>query len=595
MVRGGETVTEVDTTGVSEAFQKVIESTPGLEPHQIRVALLDHGVLELTGEVRSWDDVVRVGHLAAGLEGVRGVCNDLRVPGVEQAAPPDEARVAAGRAKGELGKADVVIVGAGVIGCAVARELSRYNLNIIVLERASDICEGTTKGNNGMVHSGYDSKPGTLKALLNVRGNAMYTQWAEELDFPLDRTGSFVLAFDDEDMEYIESYRERGATNGVPGIAILTGDEARAIEPAISHEAVAALWTPSAAYIEPYEVSLALAENAVANGVRFLLNTEVLALEKNDGLWGVISSNGVLRTRYVVNAAGVYADIVARMVGDKSFTIHPRKGMLAIFDKIHQDRIRCFLGTAPKGYTKGGGPMQTPEGNPLWGPSAWDVPDREDVSVEARDFEFVLTKGLRLAAGVELSSMITYFSGVRASTYTEDFVIRPSWNAPGIVHVAGIQSPGLASAPAIAERVVQIFQELEPELSVRPGAVRRREAHRSFRHCTPQQQAELWREDPRFGHVVCRCETVTEAEVVNAIHGVVPAQTMDAVKRRTRAGMGRCQGGFCGPRVLSILARELQIKPTEVTKKGPGSYVLDSLLESRTHMHAKDEHGEKEA
>jgi len=582
MARGGETVTEVDTAGVIEAFQRVLESTPDLNPQLIRVALLEHEVLELNGELPSWDDVVRVGHLAAGVSGVQGVCNNLRTPGVEPATTPDATQVAAGRAQGSLGETDVVIIGAGITGCGVARELSQYNLSIVVLERASDICEGTTKGNNGMVHSGYDSKPGSLKALLNVRGNSMYTQWADELEFSLDRTGSFVLGFDDQDMEYLERYHDRGARNGVPGIALLSGEQARDIEPSISTEAVAALWTPSAAYVEPYEVSLALAENAVANGVQFRLNTEVLAIEKDGESWCVVSSGGVLRCRYVVNAAGVYADIVARMVGDKSFTIHPRKGMLAIFDKIHRDRLRSFLGTAPKGYSKGGGPMQTPEGNPLWGPSAWDVPDREDVSVDARDFEFVLSKGLRLAAGVELSSMITYFSGVRAATYTEDFVIRPSWNAEGVVHVAGIQSPGLASAPAIAEMVLQIFQELEPELVRRENALRRRIAHRSFRHSTPQQQAELWRENAQFGHVVCRCETVTEAEVVEAVRGAIPAQTMDAVKRRTRAGMGRCQGGFCGPRVLGILARELGISPTEVTKKGRGSYILDSPLESRT-------------
>ncbi len=582
----------MDTAGVIEAFEKVLESNPDLSPQLIRAALLDHGVIELSGQVQSWDDVVRVGHLAAGVQGVQGVCNNLRTPGVEPVGTPDAARVAAGRSKGSICETDVVIIGAGVTGCAVARELSQFKLNIVVLERASDICEGTTKGNNGMVHSGYDSKPGSLKALLNVRGNFMYTQWAEELEFSLERTGSFVLGFDDEDLEYLERYYERGVRNGVPGIELLSGEQARAIEPAISPDATAALWTPSAAYVEPYDLSLALAENAVANGAQFMLNTEVLGLEQDGESWSVISSHGVLRCRYVVNAAGVYADIVARMVGDKSFTIHPRKGMLAIFDRIHKDRLRSFLGTAPKGHTKGGGPMQTPEGNPLWGPSAWEVADREDVSVEARDFEFVLSKGQRLAAGVELNSMITYFSGVRACTYTEDFVIRPSWNAAGIVHVAGIQSPGLASAPAIAERVVQIFQELEPGLMRRPNAVRRRRAARTFRHATPQQQAELWRENAQFGHVVCRCETVTEAEVVEAVHGVIPAHTMDAVKRRTRAGMGRCQGGFCGPRVLGILARELHIDPSEVTKKGAGSYILDSRLESRTHMQSDEKEAE---
>lgn len=571
----------MDTAGIIEAFTKVLESTPDLNPQLIRVALLDHGVIELSGQVQNWDDVVRVGHLAAGVSGVRGVCNNLHTPGVEPVGPPDASRVAAGRSKGSIYETDVVIIGAGVTGCAVARELSQFKLNIVVLERASDICEGTTKGNNGMVHSGYDSKPGSLKALLNVRGNALYTEWANELEFSLERTGSFVLGFDDEDLEYLKRYFHRGLQNGVPGIALLSGDQARALEPAINAEAVTALWTPSAAYVEPYEVSLALAENAAANGVQFLFNTEVLGLERDNGSWSVISSDGVLRCRYVVNAAGVYADIVARMVGDKSFTIHPRKGMIAIFDKIHKDRLRSFIGTAPKGYTKGGGPMQAPEGNPLWGPSAWEVPDREDVSVEARDFEFVLSKGQRLTAGVELSSMITYFSGVRASTYTEDFVIRSSWNADGIVHVAGIQSPGLASAPAIAERVVDIFQGLIPGLVRRSDAVRRRSAHHAFRHCTPLRQAELWRANAQYGHVVCRCETVTEAEVVAAIHGVIPAETMDAVKRRTRAGMGRCQGGFCGPRVLGILARELGISRTEVTKKGGGSYILDSPLEMR--------------
>jgi len=265
------------------------------------------------------------------------------------------------------------------------------------------------------------------------------------------------------------------------------------------------------------------------------------------------------------------------MAGDEYYTIHPRRGTLVILDKNYKGRLVQFVGTTPANHTKGGGPTQTPEGNPLWGPSAIEVPDKEDYAVDADDIGFIMEKGFKLTKGFTMNGVITYFSGTRASTYKEDFIIEPSRKVENFIHVAGMQSPAVASAPAVADMVEDIFVKMHPGLREKADYNPYRTPPKEFRHCTPEEREALIREDPLFGHVVCRCETVTEAEIVRAIHGKVPARTMDAVKRRTRAGMGRCQGGFCCPRVIDIMARELNISPLEVTKNGPGSEMLYAL------------------
>lgn len=551
-------------------FEKALKES-GLPAEKVR-AKAEDGILTLYGEVDRWATAVDIGHMAAKLPGAVNVVVDITSPDLPKKEKRD---LAPYRALGVADRADVVIIGGGITGCAAARQLSKYKLDILVLERKEDICEGTTKANNGMVHSGYDSRPGTLKAKYNVQGNAMYTQWAEELDFKFNRTGSFVLGFTEEDRATLEKLCENGKKNGVPGIEVISGDRARQIEPGLSDAVTWALWTPTAGYAEPYEVALACAENAVDNGARFKLNCEVLDVLTEDGrVRGVLTTEGIIEAPVVINAAGVYADEIAEMAGDLFYSIHNRRGTLVILDKENKGKLHTYFGLAPSNYTKGGGPMATPEGTLLLGPSAKEVPDKEDLGVDEDDLRFVLDKAMMLTKGISPDTVITYFSGARAATYNEDFIIQNSQKVKGFMHVAGIQSPGFASAPAIAQRVEELYLELNPDAEPDPNYNPIRRCKKPFRDCNAEERRARIAENPAYGRVICRCETVTEGEILDAIHGKIPARTLDAVKRRTRAGMGRCQAGFCGARVLAILARELGKRPDEITLKGKGSEVL---------------------
>ena len=545
---------------------------------KVTFAIDDRNVITLTGRVPVWQQVVDIGHVAGKLPGTKGVVNRLDSEDYEKPERDLTAEIAAAREKGLAGEYDIVIIGGGITGCGAARELSKYNKSILVIEKASDICEGTSKSNNGMIHSGYDSKPGSLKAQMNVKGNAMYTRWAEELGFKLVRVGSFIIGFDEEDEKSIRAYCENGKKNGVPGIEVLDGDKTREIEPLISKEATCSLWTPSAAYIEPYEAVEALMENAIDNGAELMLDTEVLSMDRDgDTITDVVTSKGIIRAGCVIDAAGLYADEIAEMAGDRFYTIHPRRGTLVIMDKKTSLLTpHCYVGTAPKNFTKGGGPQRTPEGNPLWGPSAIEVPDKENLEVDEEDMHFVMEKGKKLTPGIDEKDIIRFFSGNRPSNYVEDFIIEKSEILTNFIHVSAIQSPGVASAPAIAERVENIYLSMYPDTEKKEDYNPIRKAPKPFRDCSMKEREELIAENPLYGHIICRCETVTEAEIVNAIHGKVPARTVDAVKRRTRAGMGRCQGGFCGPRVVEIIARELGIDEREVTKCGGPSNILSA-------------------
>ncbi|PKM50417.1 MAG: FAD/NAD(P)-binding oxidoreductase [Firmicutes bacterium HGW-Firmicutes-7] len=558
-------------------FYSLINENNELKKYEINAERTDQNVIHLSGEVDVWQHVIDIGHIAGSIKGIKGVVNHITAQNIKPQKKDNASLISGAKQIGIIDTMDVVIVGAGVIGTGIARELAKYDLKIALIEKNSDISEGTTKANNGMIHSGYDSKTGTLKAEMNVKGNAMYSKWAEELNFPFNRTGSFVAGFSEEDDEYLEMYYERGKANGVPGIEIISAQKAREFEPNLHHTITKLLWTPSAGYVEPYEVTEALAENAVDNGVSIMLSTEVLnIITKENNVQSVVTNKGIIQTSWVINAAGLYADEIAEMVGDCFYTIHPRRGTLVLFDKSNKGIIERFIGTPPKNFTKGGGPMQTPEGNPIWGPSAIEVPDKENVDVDQQDLDFIINKSAHLVEGISRQSVITFFSGLRACTYTEDFIIEASEKVKGFIHVSGIQSPGLASAPAIAQRVENIFIELNPSTGKKENFNPIREKPIHFRECTFKEKDELIKKDPKYAHVICRCETITEAEIIRAIRGKIPARTLDAVKRRTRAGMGRCQGGFCGPRVVEIISRELGIDPTEVTLKGNTSNVLIS-------------------
>ncbi len=558
-----------------DVFYDLLSEKSYLAAYDIRAEYTGNKVLHLYGEVDEWQHVVDIGHIAGTIKELKGVVNNIKTKNVKIKKQITSQKQSTAREMGIIGQVDVVIIGAGITGCGIARELSKYQLDVLVIEKNEDIAEGTTKGNNGMIHSGYDSKPGSLKAKLNVKGNEMYSRWAEELNFHFKRSGSFVVGFDEDDYQYIKEYYDRGYTNGVPGIQIISGDKARQIEPNLHEDITCALWTPSAAYVEPYEVALALLENAVDNGVKFMLDTEVININvENNRIKSVLTNKGMIHTRYVINAAGIYADDIAEMVGDKTFSIHPRRGTLIVFDKDNRGMMKRFVGTPPRNYTKGGGPMESPEGNPLWGPSAVEVPDKEDTSVDFEDLESVIQKGRSLIKGIDASSVITYFSGLRAADYKEDFIIEASEKIHGFINAAAIQSPGLAAAPAIAEMVERILSNIEKSLSMKEYYKSYRPKSIAFRENTREEQARLIASNPKYGRMICRCETVTEAEIIEAIHGKIPAVTVDAVKRRTRAGMGRCQGGFCGPRIVEILSRELKKPMAEITQKGKGSELL---------------------
>jgi glycerol-3-phosphate dehydrogenase len=558
------------------SFYEQVKANDELNQYDIDASIDQCNVITLEGKVDLWQHVVDLGHIAGKLGAVKGVINNLELKDKPKVKPNYLKKIEEAKEIGQIAESDIVIIGGGVSGAGIARELSKYNKSIIVVEKASDISEGTTKANNGMIHSGYDSKPGSLKQILCVKGNEMYSKWAEELNFKLNRTGSFVAGFGPEDDEYLDFYYKRALENKVPGSRMITGDEAREIDPAVSHEVVKALWQPTAAYVEPYEVAEALMDNAIVNGAKLMLNTTVVGIEtENKAAKEVFTDKGIIRTKTIINAAGLYADDIAEMVDDRFYTIHPRRGALIIFDKKLKEKTNhCFIGTPPKNFTKAGGPTQSPEGNPLWGPSALEVESKEDSGLNANDIDFILEKGMHLVEGISRRDIITFFSGCRAATYIEDFIIEASEKVDNFIHVSGIQSPGLASSPAIAERVENIYLELNPDTTKNKNYNPYRAEVKPFRECSNQEKEELIKKDSKYGTIVCRCETITEAEIVNAVHGNVPATTVDAVKRRTRAGMGRCQGGFCGPRVMEIISRELDIAYKDVTKKGEGSELL---------------------
>ena len=557
-------------------FYSELKKYNGLKGFKISATIDERRVIYLSGEVREWQQVVDIGHIAGKLPGIKGVVNNI----VSEDSPKIKAgktkEINLGRARGIIADSDIVIIGAGITGAAIARTLSKYNLRIIVVEKCSDISEGASKANNGMIHPGHDPKHGTLKAKCNVIGNAMYDQWAKELNFKLTRPGQLLVALDEDEDERLLKIYENALRNGVPQVRLITKEEALQIEPKLGVSITSALWLPTAGFVHPYEVVEALMENAIDNGTKLMLETEVVDIEvEEQAVRRVVTNRGVINTKCVINAAGLYADNIAEMVGDRFYTIHPRKGTLIIFDKKKGEvSINANISTLPSQYSKGGGNMKTVSGNPLWGPSAREVPQKDDLSVEEKDLNSVLDKVL--TTGITKKDIITFFSGLRAADYKEDFIIEPSEIVKGFIHVAGIQSPGLASAPAIAKMVEEIYLEQHPDTMENPKYNPIRPPKVCFRDLSRGEQDKLIRKNPKYGHIICRCETVTEGEIIDAIHGKIPALTLDAVKRRTRSGMGRCQGGFCGPRVIELLSRELCIPWTKVTKRGKGTEMLIS-------------------
>ncbi|MBQ6947996.1 MAG: NAD(P)/FAD-dependent oxidoreductase [Clostridia bacterium] len=474
---------------------------------------------------------------------------------------------------------DVVIAGAGVIGGMIARELSKYKLSVCLLEKKRDVSGGASKANTGIIHGGYDPVPGTLKAKMNTLGTPKLYEAAKMLNVPFKQNGSMICAFGKEEEPEIYNLYERGLINQTPDMKILTGDEARAIEPALSEEVTLVLHVPSAGIICPYKLTIAAVGNAMDNGVDFLRNFEVAHVEKKDGDFIVTNPAGRAVTgRYFLNCAGCYSDHVAELAGDCDFKIIPRSGEYLLLDKTQGGTLKHTIFQVPTNEGKGILVTPTVDGNLMAGPTALAVASPQNKENTYAGLQTVITLSKKSIPGVDFSQTITNFTGIRSSVKDGDFIIRASEKVEGLVHVAAIDSPGLTSCVAIAEYVVDILREIG--LATEPKADWNgcREDTEFFRHMSDEEKDAYIKEHPEYGKIVCRCETVTEGEIRDAIRRNPPAVDVDGVKRRTRSGMGRCQGGFCGPYVMELIAEESGIPMEDITKKGYDSVMVKGRL-----------------
>ena len=462
---------------------------------------------------------------------------------------------------------DVTVIGAGAVGCAIARELSKYELSVCVVDKESDVCEGTSKANSAIAHAGFDAVPGTLKAKLNVRGSELLPELAEKLDFEYIRNGAFVLCFDKEQIPGLEELKRRGEENGVPGIEILTGDEARAMEPNLTDEVQAALYAPTSGIVCPFGMTIAFAENAFENGAEFRLSHEVKDIKKTGTGYTVVTDRGDIETKVVVNAAGVYADKLHKLVSGEPMEISARRGEYMLLDTCAGTLVSRTIFQQPTKMGKGILVTPTVHGNLLLGPTAEDIEDKENTATTRDGLAEVRAKASLSVKNIPFKTVITQFCGLRAVGDTHDFIIKECSDAPGFVDAAGIESPGLTSAPAIAEYVRDIVAGILPLKEKQSFKDTRVGIPRVVR-MTQEQRDELIKKDPAYGTIVCRCATVTEGEILNAINRPLGATTLDGVKRRTGAGLGRCQAGFCSPRTMELIAEKLGIKTEQVRKNG---------------------------
>ena len=480
---------------------------------------------------------------------------------------------------------DVIIIGAGVTGCAVARYLSRYQGSALVLERAEDVCCGTSKANSAIIHAGFDAAHGSLMAKMNVQGNRMVPGLAKELDFPFRMNGSLVVCMSEEDMHRLLALYENGVKNGVEGLEIVDARRLHELEPNVSKNAVAALWAPTGGIVCPFNMTIALAENANANGVDFRFNTKVTGFTRGEEGWTVHTEQGDFRTRYVVNAAGVYADVLHNLVSSRKLHITPRRGDYCLLDRQVGGFVSHTVFQLPGKLGKGVLVSPTVHGNIIVGPTAIDIEDRDGTNTTAAGLEELIAKAGISVDNLPIRQTITSFAGLRAHEDHHEFVIGEAEDAPGFVDCAGIESPGLTSAPAIGLTVAELLRE-KLGLREKEDFIATRKGLLDPKSLTWDAYQALIRENPAYGQIICRCEQVTEGEIIDAIRRPLGARSLDGVKRRTRAGMGRCQAGFCSPRVMEILARELGVSQAEITKCGGASRLIvgvnkDSLEEVR--------------
>ena len=467
---------------------------------------------------------------------------------------------------------DVAVVGAGVVGGMIARELSAYKLNLCILDKAHDVATGASSANSAIVHAGFDAKEGSLKALLNVRGSELMAQTCRELGVKYKNNGSLVIGFTDEDRETVELLYRRGVANGVKGLRVLNAEELHALEPNVSKNAICALHAPTGSIVCPYELTIASVGNAMDNGASLLLDFEVVGIEDGKDAFTIKAADGrAVTAKYIINAAGLYADAIAAMVGDTSYTVHARRGEYVLLDKESGSLIQNTIFRTPSKMGKGILVSPTVDGNLITGPTSVDIGEKTNKATTPEGLAHVMRETRENVDGVMYNQTITSFCGLRAVGSTGDFII----NIPRerFVNVAGIESPGLSSAPAIAEYVIGLLKESGMTLEKDPTFDPIRAPMHAFREASLEEKNAIIKKDPAYGRIICRCETVTEGEILAAIRQNPKPRDLDGVKRRTRAQMGRCQGGFCSPYIVELLAQEMQVPYESVTKFGGDSYI----------------------
>ena len=468
---------------------------------------------------------------------------------------------------------DIIVIGCGISGASLAYKLSRYRLNILVLEKENDVAMGTTKANSAIVHAGYDPLPGTLMAKLNIEGSRQMEALCKELDVLYRKIGSMVLAFDETDRDTLQQLYRRGLENGVEALQLLTGDEARQMEPKLSEQVVEALYAPTAAIVDPWGLCIAQAETAVKNGTDLKLDTEVVGLENGEDYLVVHTNHGDFKTRYAVNCTGTHGSEISSMMGQAEWEDRPIRGEYYLLDKQCGNLVSHVIFQCPSKAGKGVLTVPTVHGNIIVGPTADPIDDPDNTATTSSGLEKAAAASRKSIPSINLRQSIRNFSGVRATTSEPDFIIRPSKHNGRLLHICGIKSPGLSAAPAIADYAMEKLQEMGLSLTEKDNWNGHRRQIR-FKSLPLEEKKKLIQENPLYGRVICRCETITEGEIVAAVHSPIPPCSLDGVKRRAGSGMGRCQGGFCGPKVMEILSRELGKDPKEIPQDGAKTQLI---------------------
>ena len=473
---------------------------------------------------------------------------------------------------------DVVVIGGGVIGGFVLREVMKYKLSACLLEKASDVATGASKANSGIVHAGFDALPTSLKARFNVQGNKMMPSICAELGVKYKNNGSLVVAFNEEEKFILEELKTRGETNGVTGLEVIGRDKLRQLEPNISDQALCALYAPTGGIVCPYELTIATVGNAMDNGAELMLEFGVASITENDGVFTIIADDGrKVQAKSVINCAGINSGKIASLIGDDYFTVNARKGEYILIDRENSNFVNHTLFFTPTKLGKGILVSQTVDGNILLGPTA-EERDVAETSTTISGMQSVISMVNKMCKKTPLYNTITSFAGVRAFSNRNDFIIEEINSQKGFVHCAGIESPGLTAAPAIGKYVVEEILSKILSLEINADFNGNRKPDYFFKNLSIEEKNEMIKREPAYGRIICRCEQITEGEILRALRENPKAKDVDGVKRRTRSGMGRCQGGFCQPYIVELIAKERGIKLTEVTKNGSGSELLSEVV-----------------